>query len=201
MNNMYTLSKRMFKIRTELGFKTQDELGAALGLGKGTVSRWENGTVKEIPQKHMIKLEKEFGINSRYIQGLSENMFNVERPLLLEEDVEKYGVDEQALVTERFMKQARMFAQKNDLHSNRDLSKYLGCISEDLLSKISNGTRSASLDVIKKCGTKMKIDFNYTMYGIGSLFYKPTIEYEEELVRLKRVIDALVDNQSQSKLA
>lgn len=201
MHSQLTLPEKVFKIRQHLGYKVQDEFGAAIGLGKGSISAWERGHVKRIPAKWLDVMALKFGINPNYLMGLSDQMLIEDAPMIVQEEAEKYIVDPSDLISERFMRQVTVYSQRSGYKTNRDLAFELGCISEDMLSKISTGSRTASLDIIYRCGSKMKINFNYTMYGIGAMFYKAEKEWEEEIDRLKRMVDILMNTSEQRKLA
>ena len=198
-----TLPQRLYNIRLALGFKKQDEFGIELGLKKGSISRWENIKLKpvELPMKHIETLRDKFGINPDYVLGKQTEMF-LDGAIVLKENEELYNkVDPAKEISLRFVKQIRAFASKNNLSTNREIANFLGHISEDILSKIFTGSRTASLDVIYKCGTMIQADFNYTMYGVGSLFFSPNQNKDAEIVRLNKIIDTLIGNEAKSKSA
>ena len=198
-----TLPQRLYNIRLALGFKTQDGFGFDLGLKKGSISRWENEKLRpvELPMKHVETMRDKYGVNPDYILGKDSNMF-LDKPVIVNESAEKYAVQDPAkAISERFIKQIRAYASKNNLSTNREIAQYLGHVSEDMLSKIFTGNRTASLDIIYNCGAKIQADFNYTMYGVGSLFFSPNQNKDAEIVRLNKIIDTLIGNDAQSKSA
>lgn len=194
-----TLPQRLYNIRLALGFKTQDGFGFELGLKKGSISRWENEKLRpvELPMKHIETMRVKYGVNPDYILGKDSNMF-LDTTSVVNEKAEQ---DPSKAISERFIKQIRAYASKNSLSTNREIAQFLGHVSEDMLSKIFTGNRTASLDIIYNCGSKIQADFNYTMYGVGSLFFSPNQNKDAEIVRLNKIIDTLIGNQAQSKSA
>ena len=54
---MCEIGKKMFLRRKELGL-TLEEVGDAVGVGKSTVRRWENGMIKNMGRDKIAKLAK-----------------------------------------------------------------------------------------------------------------------------------------------
>ena len=49
------------QLRTERGM-TQSELGKIIGVQKAAVQKWENGTVRNLKRKTVLKLSEYFGV-------------------------------------------------------------------------------------------------------------------------------------------
>ena len=47
-----------------------EELGSRLGVGKGTISRWEHGAVENIKRSHIAMMAEIFGCDPVWLMGL-----------------------------------------------------------------------------------------------------------------------------------
>lgn len=63
---MSTLAERIKSERTALKL-TQSELGDRIGVGKSSVSQWENGFAKKIDGVNMVKAAKALGVNPDWL--------------------------------------------------------------------------------------------------------------------------------------
>ena len=55
---------------------SMEELGEKLGVGKGSISRWENGAVENIKRSHIAQMAQIFGCDPAWLMGL-DNAPNV----------------------------------------------------------------------------------------------------------------------------
>lgn len=49
---------------------SMEELGEKLGVGKGSISRWENGAVENIKRSHIAQMAKIFDCDPAWLMGL-----------------------------------------------------------------------------------------------------------------------------------
>ena len=49
---------------------SMEELGKKLGVGKGSISRWENGAVENIKRSHIAQMAKIFDCDPAWLMGL-----------------------------------------------------------------------------------------------------------------------------------
>ena len=90
---------------------SMEELGKKLGVGKGTISRWEHGEVENIKRSMIAEMAKIFGCDAVWLMGL-ENASNVKIEYTAEgHDPLKLTVDHQPIIG----KSAEM-AQRADLY-------------------------------------------------------------------------------------
>lgn len=57
-----TLSDRILIVQSDLGFD-QVQLGAAMGVTKGTVNQWLNGKIKSLKLEYAKRLQERYGYN------------------------------------------------------------------------------------------------------------------------------------------
>lgn len=189
-----TLPLRLRNIRLALKFKTQGAFAVSLGVKNGAISRWENEKLPDVslPAHHFEELVRR-GVNPNYILGLEDKIL-LREPNKLEEPNTEYKVENIELVTERFLKQMKDYSVRKKLNTQKEIAKHFE-IGEHTLSKLMNG-RDVGIDLLYSCGRKMKIDFNYTMYGEGSMYFMPRVDESAEIVRLKKIIDRLLGEES-----
>ena len=65
------IGKRIHDKRIELHI-TQEELGAAVGMNKSTVQRYETGQVKKIKLPVLEAIAKHLGVNPAWLAGKSD---------------------------------------------------------------------------------------------------------------------------------
>ena len=78
---MCEIGKKMFRRRKELGL-TLEEVGAAVGVGKSTVRRWENGMIKNMGRDKIAAL-------ARVLQMSPVEFVPGDEPKVADEDQER----------------------------------------------------------------------------------------------------------------
>jgi transcriptional regulator with XRE-family HTH domain len=61
------IGDRIKEIRKENGNMSMEKFGKMLGVGKSTVSNWENGT--NVPNNMIVSICREFGYNEEWIKN------------------------------------------------------------------------------------------------------------------------------------
>jgi phage repressor protein C with HTH and peptisase S24 domain len=62
------LKDRVVAARVEAGYKTQEDLAAAIGCTRAAVTQWENGTTLSIGQKHLLRAARVLNVNAEWLQ-------------------------------------------------------------------------------------------------------------------------------------
>lgn len=77
-NKMNDIGKKMFDRRKELGL-TLEEVGEAVGVGKSTVRKWENGMIRNMGRDKIAKLAEVLKMNPvEFVPGDGETDYNEE---------------------------------------------------------------------------------------------------------------------------
>lgn len=63
---METFGQRVRGLRNSKDL-SQEKLGAAIGVGKQTISSWENDAVKNVEMKHLFALSDALGVEPRWL--------------------------------------------------------------------------------------------------------------------------------------
>ena len=75
---MNDIGKKMFDRRKELGL-TLEEVGEAVGVGKSTVRKWENGMIRNMGRDKIAKLAEVLKMNPvEFVPGDGETDYNEE---------------------------------------------------------------------------------------------------------------------------
>jgi transcriptional regulator with XRE-family HTH domain len=61
-------SKRLYELRTNAGY-TMEKLASMLNVSKGTISKWEKGSIKNMRQDKVLLLANIFHVSPTYIMG------------------------------------------------------------------------------------------------------------------------------------
>lgn len=64
-------SKRLYELRTNAGY-TMEKLASMLNVSKGTISKWEKGSIKNMRQDKVLMLANIFHVSPTYIMGYDE---------------------------------------------------------------------------------------------------------------------------------
>ena len=70
---MTKLSDNIKRLRAERGY-TLEELGKKIGTSKQNVSRYESGSIPQIPYEKISALAKVFGVTPGYLMGWEDNL-------------------------------------------------------------------------------------------------------------------------------
>ncbi len=70
-------SKRLNELRTKAGL-TMEKLANMIGVSKGTISKWEKGSIKNMRQDKVQMLADIFHVSPTYIMGYEEDDINRE---------------------------------------------------------------------------------------------------------------------------
>lgn len=65
-------AKRLYELRTKSGY-TMEKLAEMVGVSKGTISKWENGSIKNMRRDKVLILAKIFNVSPTYILGYNEH--------------------------------------------------------------------------------------------------------------------------------
>jgi transcriptional regulator with XRE-family HTH domain len=65
-------SKRLNELRTKAGL-TMEKLANMIGVSKGTISKWEKGSIKNMRQDKVQMLADIFHVSPTYIMGYEED--------------------------------------------------------------------------------------------------------------------------------
>lgn len=66
------IGDRIHELRTARQF-TMEELGAKVGVGKGTIKKYEDGTIKNIPSDKVEALAEALETSPEYLMGWTDN--------------------------------------------------------------------------------------------------------------------------------
>lgn len=66
---------KLFSKRNEFNL-TQDELGRAIGVSKGTISKWEHGNIENLRRDNIAKLAEVLQVTPAYLMGWDDEMLN-----------------------------------------------------------------------------------------------------------------------------
>lgn len=84
-------AKRLYELRTKKGY-TMEKLAKMIGVSKGTISKWEKGSIKNMRQDKVLLLAQIFNVSPTYIMGYEKVSLAVETPNSI--DKRKEGVTE-----------------------------------------------------------------------------------------------------------
>lgn len=70
-------ANRLYELRTKKGY-TMEKLAEMIGVSKGTISKWEKGSIKNMRQDKVLLLAEIFNVSPTYIMGYEENK-NIEK--------------------------------------------------------------------------------------------------------------------------
>lgn len=83
-----TIGQIIYNRRKELGL-TLEEVGKAVGVGKSTVKKWEDGYISNMKRDKIALLAKVLDINPVVLVS-SDNSMNVSLPSMVEDKAEEY---------------------------------------------------------------------------------------------------------------
>ena len=102
-----TIGQIIYNRRKELGL-TLEEVGKAVGVGKSTVKKWEDGYISNMKRDKIALLAKVLDINPVVLVS-SDNSMNVSLPSMVEDKAEEYAsslylpTDERKLLTKEML--------------------------------------------------------------------------------------------------
>lgn len=102
-----TIGQIIYDRRKELGL-TLEEVGKAVGVGKSTVKKWEDGYISNMKRDKIALLAKVLDINPVVLVS-SDNSMNVSLPSMVEDKAEEYAsslylpTDERKLLTKEML--------------------------------------------------------------------------------------------------
>ena len=65
------MGQKIHELRTQKGL-TLEELGNAVGVGKSTVRKWENGIIANMKRDKILKVSEALGVSPAYLMGWEE---------------------------------------------------------------------------------------------------------------------------------
>ena len=71
-------SKRLYELRTNAGY-TMEQLAEMIKVSKGTISKWEKGSIKNMRQDKVLMLANIFHVSPTYIMGYDSDNDNFEK--------------------------------------------------------------------------------------------------------------------------
>lgn len=89
---MLTKGDRIHFLRTQKKL-TMEELGKKIGVGKGTIKKYENGVIENIPSDKIEALAEALDSTPAYIMGWEEEEEKPIVPKTIEAQIVSFGMD------------------------------------------------------------------------------------------------------------
>ena len=71
-----TFAERLKELRVEKGLSLE-EVGKEIDVGRATMSKYEHGTIKKMPNEKIEKLAELFNVSPAYLMGWTDNRFSI----------------------------------------------------------------------------------------------------------------------------
>lgn len=116
-------SKRLNELRTKAGL-TMEKLANMIGVSKGTISKWEKGSIKNMRQDKVQMLANIFHVSPTYIMGYEEEINKYgDAPIKMERKVEQVqSTDDLKKQNEQTL--ARLLSYFNAINNKNELLSY-----------------------------------------------------------------------------